>query len=354
MNDTIKTILLYPLSRLYALIVSTRNKLFDLDILHSVDTPLPTISIGNITVGGTGKTPHSEYIISLLQNDYKLAYLSRGYRRGSRGFQLSNEQSTSHQLGDEAQQIHKKFPNITVAVDSDRLNALRKIEKQTPTPDLVILDDAYQHRNIHPDLNILLIDYNRLTYNDDYLPLGRLRESYKNTDRADIIIITKCPTTIRPVDMLSVRVQIEPYPYQSLYFTNISHGTPEAIFGGVPLDMHDKQLLVVTGICQPQHMHEYIQQYTEHIITMNYPDHHIFTSEDIKKIENKFDTLEPENRAILITAKDRARLDTVFVPDKLKPYMYSIDIEINFIFNQQEKFDQQIKKFVKKRVKNRQ
>ena len=347
MNHTMKYILLKPLSVLYGIGIGLRNKLFDLGIYHSTKSDITTISVGNITVGGTGKTPHAEYILSLVSSKVNSAYLSRGYKRTTRGFRLADENSNASTIGDEAYQIKRKFPNITVAVDAKRHNALKKLSNSKNPPKLVVLDDAYQHRVLHPDLNILLIDYNRLTYQDEMLPLGELREPSSNTDRADIIIFTKCPNTLMPVDMLSTRTQIRPFPYQTLYYTTLTYSEPKGLFTNKKLDLCGKEIILVTGIAQPQHLHKHLEKYASLITALKYPDHHKFTTHDIKEIEHDFEKLNASNRAIITTEKDAARLISMNIPESIKNEIYTIGIEIEFLFNTKKDFDSQIEKFLR-------
>ena len=347
MNNTLKHILLKPLSILYGIGVGLRNKLFDLGLFHSTKSDLTTISVGNITVGGTGKTPHAEYILSLVSNRVNTAYLSRGYKRLTRGFRIADEKSNASTIGDEAFQIKLKFPNVIVAVDSNRHNALRKLHNSKNPPKVVVLDDAYQHRSLHPDLNILLIDFNRLTYQDNMLPLGELREPSDNTDRADIIIFTKCPSTIMPVDMLSTRTQIRPFPYQTLYYTTLTYEEPKGVFTDKKLELYGKEIILLTGIAQPQHLHKHLEKYVSLITALKYPDHHNFTSHDIKELEEDFEKLNANNRAIITTEKDAARLISMNLPAIIKENLYIIGIKVEFLFNAQKDFDTQIDKFLR-------
>ena len=347
MNNTLKYILLKPLSVLYSIGVGLRNKLFDLGIFHSHKCDLTTISVGNITVGGTGKTPHAEYLLEYLSKRVSTAYLSRGYKRSTTGFRIADEKSTASTIGDEAYQIYRKFENVTVAVDGNRINALKKLQQHKAEPKVVVLDDAYQHRKLHPDLNILLIDYNRLTYRDLMLPLGELRESSENTDRADIIIFTKCPDTMQPVDMLSTRTQINPFPYQTLYYTSLSYGEPKGLFTDKKIELYGKEVLLITGIAQPQHLHKHLEQYASLITALKYPDHHRFTSYDIQEIAEDYEGLANGNRVIITTEKDAARLISMEIPESIKNDIYTIGIEIEFLFNGKQNFNAQIDKFLR-------
>ena len=347
MNNTLKYILLKPLSVLYGIGVGLRNKLFDLGIFHSHKCDLTTISVGNITVGGTGKTPHAEYLLEYLSKRVSTAYLSRGYKRSTAGFKIADEKSTASTIGDEAYQIYRKFENVTVAVDGNRVNALKKLQQHKTEPKVVVLDDAYQHRKLHPDLNILLIDYNRLIYRDLMLPLGELRESSENTDRADIIIFTKCPSTMQPVDMLSTRTQINPFPYQTLYYTSLSYGEPKGLFTDKKIELYGKEVLLITGIAQPQHLHKHLEQYARLITALKYPDHHRFTSYDIQEIAEDYEGLANGNRVIITTEKDAARLISMEIPESIKNDIYTIGIEIEFLFNGKQNFNAQIDKFLR-------
>lgn len=345
MKSITRQLILFPAAWLYGLATKLRNRLYDLNLLHSADTSVTSISIGNITVGGTGKTPHAEYLIRLLAGRYHTAYLSRGYLRRSKGFILARPTATAAQIGDEAFQIYDKFPGITVAVDANRAHGIDQIKSAVPDTQIVILDDAYQHRSIHPDLNILLIDYNRPLHTDHMLPLGRLRESGCNTDRADIIIVTKCPQNMLPVDMLSFRVQINPYPYQSLYFSTLEYLPPRPLAGNEIPSLAGYDILVVTGIAQPQHLCDHLKTFSSNINHIAYPDHHYFSSYDITHISREFEKLTPGNRAIIITEKDRMRLDADTLPDNIRPHIYSIGINVKFLFGMEEKFDSEIQKF---------
>ena len=347
MNNTLRYILLKPLSMLYGIGIGLRNKLFDLGLFRSTKSDITTISVGNITVGGTGKTPHAEYILSLVSSKVNSAYLSRGYKRTTRGFRLADENSNASTIGDEAYQIKRKFPNITVAVDAKRHNALKKLSNSKNPPKLVVLDDAYQHRELHPDLNILLIDYNRLIYQDEMLPLGELREPSSNTDRADIIIFTKCPDTLKPVDRLSTRTQIRPFPYQTLYYTTLTYSNPKGLFTNKKLNLCGKEIILVTGVAQPQHLHKHLEKYASLITALKYPDHHKFTTQDIKEIINDFEKLNKSNRAIITTEKDAARLISMNIPESIKNDIYTVGIEIEFLFNKQKDFNAQIEKFLR-------
>ena len=216
-HNKIKKLLL-PLSALYGVVVWFRNKLFDWSILPSEEFSVPVICVGNITAGGTGKTPHVEYLIELLKKDYKVAVLSRGYKRKTSGFVLADTQSTVKTIGDEPLQIFKKFPDIIVAVDGNRRRGIKKLLNipEEKRPEIILLDDAFQHRYVKPFLSILLIDSNRLIYEDTLLPAGRLRESRAGKDRANMVVVTKCSPELKPIDFRLISKHLDLYPYQDL------------------------------------------------------------------------------------------------------------------------------------------
>ena len=216
---------LTPLSWLYGLGVGFRNHLFEIGILKSKSFDVPVISVGNITVGGSGKTPHVEYLIRLLQDKVKVAVLSRGYKRKSKGYVLANKQSTAREIGDEPYQIMKKFSDIYVAVDKNRCEGIERLtsDENTKNTDVILLDDAYQHRYVKPGINILLVDYHRLIIYDKLLPAGRLREPQSGKSRADIVIITKCPADLKPMEFRVLTKALDLFPYQKLFFTVLHH-----------------------------------------------------------------------------------------------------------------------------------
>lgn len=227
---------LLPLSWLYGLAVRVRNALFDLGVLKSESFDVPVISVGNITVGGTGKTPHVEYLIDLLRHKCRVAVLSRGYKRKTRGYVVADSTATARTIGDEPYQMKHKFPDVTVAVDRDRRHGIRRLteDKSADGIDVVLLDDAFQHRYVKPGINILLVDYHRLIIYDKLLPAGRLREQLSGKNRADIVIITKCPADLKPMEFRVITKAMDLYPYQHLYFTRLDYGELHPLAGGRP------------------------------------------------------------------------------------------------------------------------
>lgn len=335
---------LLPFSWLYGLVVSLRAKLFDLGVLKQEKYDIPIICVGNITVGGTGKTPHVEYLVNLLKSHYKVAVLSRGYKRKSKGFVMAHHDSTASQIGDEPLQIKAKFPDIIVAVDSDRRRGINHLLDLEPSrrPDIILLDDAYQHRYVKPSYSILLTDFNRLMVFDKLLPAGRLREPVHNADRANIILVTKCPPDITPLDQRIGLKDLHVYPYQCVFYTTFKYGDLKPVFDDVTDNisvskLKEKEVLIVTGIANPQPMYDYIKKHAKRYETIEYPDHYQFKNKDLQKIKSVFNNIQTTEKIIVVTEKDAVRLMQMKdVDPDLKKYMYYLPIEVSFV-NKNEK-----------------
>lgn len=344
---------LYPFSLLYGAITSVRNMLFDYRILNSVQFNIPIISVGNITVGGTGKTPHVEYLVKILKDHCKLATLSRGYLRKTKGFLIADNSSGSMDIGDEPKQIKRKFPGITVAVDGDRVNGVKQLVKSGN--DTIILDDAFQHRHIKPGLSVLLVDYNRNINSDHLLPYGRLRENASGKDRADIIIVSKTPESLKPIDRRLVSKNLKPKPYQKLYFSGLKYGRLKAVFSENILPPSDwnitsniYSIVLVTGIASSKQLFKYLEGFSEDIFHLDYPDHAIFTEKRIKKIISTFKTIKNKKKIIITTEKDAVKIRELNIPDTIiQKNMFYLPIEVFFIDEEQE-FKNQIIEYVKK------
>ncbi len=349
---------LIPLSWVYGLVVRSRNQLFEMGFLKSRAFKIPVISVGNITVGGAGKTPHVEYIIRQLSDKMKVAVLSRGYKRKTKGYVLATKDSTANEIGDEPYQMKKKFPDIHVAVDANRCEGIDIItsDKLTKDTDVILLDDAYQHRYVKPGVNILLIDYHRLIIHDKLLPAGRLREPQSEKNRADIVIITKCPAEMRPVEFRVLTKSLGLFPYQKLYFTTLKYGNLKPLYMGddKPLSCitPETNIVLLTGIASPQQMINDLSAYTKHITPLIYADHHRFKKKDIQRIN---DTLAatPEPRMVITTEKDNARLFGMSgLTDEVRRNIYMLPIEIEFLLGGQEEFNEKIIGYVRKNSRN--
>ena len=349
---------LLPLSWLYGIGVRLRNNLFNLGILKSRSFDIPIISVGNITVGGSGKTPHVEYLIKILKDNFKVAVLSRGYKRKSKGFVLSSKTTPMSMIGDEPYQMKKKFPDVYVAVDKDRCNGIERITtmNETKDTDVILLDDAYQHRYVKPGINILLVDYHRLLIYDKLLPAGRLREQKKKKKRADIVIITKCPKELKPMDFRVIRKAMNLYPYQSLFFSTLKYGNLKPAYCGEDrtLDSIRKEdnILLLTGIASPKQILIDLQPYTDNIKSMSFPDHHQFTQKDIEDINKTFAEM-PSPKIILTTEKDNTRLFGMEgLSDDVRHNMFILPVEIELMLNQEEEFNEKIIGYVRKNSRN--
>ncbi len=335
------------------MITGLRNELFNLRLLASKEFDLPIISIGNITVGGTGKTPHTEYIAELLKSKFKVAILSRGYKRKTRGFYLVETTSTVREVGDEPLQIKLKFSESIVAVDANRVMGINRLIALPKPPGVILLDDAFQHQYVSPGINILLTDYNRLITKDSLLPYGRLRESASNKSRATIIIVTKCPAEIKPIEERIIIKELDIRPYQNLYFSRIVYGDLLPVFreeaARPTLELVEGiTVLMVTGIVNPSPLKNYIMQRSHDIHEMSFPDHHLFTSKDMDRIRAKFDSFANRNKIIITTEKDMVRFrDLQSVPDLIRQSSYFIPVCIRFLNNAGKEFDRKILSYVK-------
>jgi len=350
---------LLPIAHLYGMGVKLRNSLFDWNILKSKSFSLPIICVGNLTVGGTGKTPQIEYLVRLLQkHNLHVAILSRGYRRKTKGFVLATTSSTSQDIGDEPCQMKTKFPDIVVAVDEDRCRGVERLIKlNEPKIDVILLDDAYQHRHIKAGLNILLTDYNRIFTDDLLLPAGSLREPIREKERAHLVVVTKCPNSIKPIDFNILGKKINLYPYQGLFFSQIEYGNlyplfPELAGNNQVAEMADSVLLV-TGIAAPALMKEQLSKQYGHLEHLSFPDHHSYKKKDIQYIESHFKEMEGEKKIIITTEKDGARLlHDHDMSDELKALVYVLPISMSYLQNREETFNQQILSYVRTNKRN--
>ncbi|HZK03230.1 MAG TPA: tetraacyldisaccharide 4'-kinase [Bacteroidaceae bacterium] len=348
---------LLPASWIFGFITTLRNWWYDKELLKSVRFNFPVISIGNITVGGTGKTPHTEYLIRLLKEYYRIAVLSRGYKRYSKGFILADTNTDQTMIGDEPFQIKQKFPDITVAVHEDRVKGIQELGRYE-IPDVILLDDAYQHRKVKPSLNILLIDYNRIIFEDTMLPAGRLREPARFKDRADIIIYTKCPKNLSPMDLRILIKKTDPFPYQKLYFSTLKYSSlkplcNETSNNTIPLKNLNQEtsVLLVSGIASPESIEMELKKWTCKIIKMSYKDHHWYTNSDILDILKRFEQIKTDNKIIVTTEKDAVKLKNAGSDRDFLEKVFVLPVYVDFI-KDKDKFKKQIIGHIKK-FKNR-
>jgi tetraacyldisaccharide 4'-kinase len=353
-------LLLYPFSAIYGLIVSIRNFLYDYKIFKSTEFEIPVISIGNITVGGTGKTPHTEYMVELLRKQFIVTTISRGYKRKSKGFHEVKVDSLATNVGDEPLQIKSKFKDIQVIVDEKRVHAIKIIQKQevSQLPDIIILDDGFQHRSVSAGINILLIDFNRPIDKDTLMPAGRLRESKWQMRRANVIIYTKCPQEISPITRRILMKDVNLRPYQNLFFTTMVYQPltpvfPEEAIPTPGLASDKVSVLLVTGIANPEHLHKYLGNFSEDIALLKFPDHHNFNASNIQQIEQKFIGIEAENKIIITTEKDSMRLKDMDLSPALKTHLFYIPLKIKFLHSEGKNFDEKIVTYVRENKSNR-
>ncbi|OJU54165.1 MAG: tetraacyldisaccharide 4'-kinase [Bacteroidales bacterium 45-6] len=354
-NQHIKTSLL-PFSWLYGLVVSVRNKLFDWNIFKQKQYPeVSVICVGNLTVGGTGKTPHIEYLVELLKPRYKVAVLSRGYKRQSSGFILADEQSSCMEIGDEPFQIKRKYPEIMVAVDKNRQNGIERLMKlpENIRPEVILLDDGFQHRWVKPSYTIVLSDYNRPIYEDTLLPAGRLRETIGSLTRANIVLVTKCPKDMKPIDMRIASNSFKLFPYQSLMFTTTTYGQLTPLDGNCKAlalpELVGKEVLLVTGIASPDPLVKKLSEFSTKVKHLAFADHHNFIENDLETIAEQFSELTENKRMIVVTEKDAVRLSSLNLPEEIKPFIYYIPIKVVFL-NEEENllFNKKILNHVRK------
>ena len=332
---------LLPITLFYGLVVFFRNMLFEYGIFSSKEYSVPIISVGNLCAGGGGKSPLVEYILRLIDNRYKLAVLSRGYGRDSKGFQWVTNKSFVKDVGDESLQISRKFPKINVAVSESRNKGIQEIIYKEC--DLILLDDAYQHRWVKPGLNILLTTYDNLFINDNLLPYGKLRESKKNFRRADIIVVTKTPYPLLPLDEFRLKEQISPLFNQKLYYSYLEYLEPVSLYTKKSVSIEGKEVILMTAIASADLLKEYVDSKANVIKHFEFKDHYNFKKKDIKKIIDSYNKIDSQEKLILTTEKDATRL--VLFENHFK----GIDIiylPIEFRFQGKTNFNELILKYV--------
>ncbi len=331
--------LLAPVSWIYAIVLYIRHKLYDWGILKSRSFSVPTICIGNLALGGTGKTPHTEYLIRMLRDKVNVAVLSRGYRRKSKGFILADENSTHEQIGDEPLQYRLKFNDITIAVDEDRCDGISKLMHLENHPDVVLLDDAFQHRKIRLGLNVLLTEYYNLYKNDMLVPAGHLRDIKTAADRADIIIVTKSPRVLLPYDKRNVINVINAKPYQKIFFTYIDFQPLKPVNEKAKnINFEDiKSVYLFCGIANPYTLEDYLKRKFNTLIINYFSDHHSYNDSDIDEIISGYDSVIGKNKMIVTTEKDLMRITNSSYLNRFNNIpLFVIPIEVRFNDNKEE------------------
>ena len=340
-------IFLFPFSLLYGLVVVARNYLFDKNIIKSVSFNLPIISVGNLSVGGTGKSPMVEYLLSFLKDQYKVATLSRGYKRETKGYMLANPQTTALEIGDEPMQFHRKFPEVEVAVGEERIEAIPHLLQDKPETEVIILDDAFQHRSVAAGLNILLTQYHDLFTRDFFLPTGNLRDQPSSYKRADVIVVTKCPFNLSDKERAEIKKEIKPLARQKVFFTTIEYGDPYHIITGAERQITaDDEVLLVCGIANPAPLKNYITGTAKTYNELSFADHHNFSIDDTREIKKKYLDIASDDKMIITTEKDAVRL-IKFEEELISLPVYVLPVQHKFLFREGIQFDDIVNTFIK-------
>ncbi len=355
-NRLLAALLLYPISRIYGLGVAIRNRMFEYGILKQTSFDVPVVVVGNLAMGGTGKTPHVEYIVEALMGRYNIGVLSRGYRRHTKGFVLATPQSRPEDIGDESYQIYRKFgPDVTVAVCEKRVDGINKMLEINPKINMIILDDAFQHRYVKPAVSVVLTEFNRPVFTDSLLPYGRLRETRAALNRADIVIATKCRPGMEQLEYSIFGEKLNLFPFQKLFFSRFNYGHFVPVFPDVVENIPavdtikpGTHVLVVTGVANPRPFSRYLRRNKMKVKMMCFPDHHNFSSSDMASIKAKFDALPPGDKFIATTEKDAVRLfNNPYFPHALKPYIFYVPIKVDFIDRGENEFIPTLEKTIR-------
>ncbi len=344
-------LLLYPLALIYGAIVWVRNRMYDTGMSSFIKFAPPVIAIGNLSTGGTGKTPHVEYLIKLLQDRYRVATMSRGYKRSTQGFLMADAQTNALRIGDEPMQYHLKFPEAIVSVAEERITGIPQLLAKRPDIDVILLDDAYQHRSVKAGRNILITDYTKPFYKDYVLPFGTLREGRSSYKRADFIIISKCPPQLSLQEAQNIELQINKKEYQNIYFSSILYEKPYNFFTNTPVDLAGTNIVLVTGIARPEPLTEHLKGIATDVHNLSYPDHHYFGSQDLEEIKSAYDNWQVGNKVIATTEKDAARLHLHL--EKIQAWnipVVVIPISMSILFGKEQEFNNKIEAYVEQTI----
>lgn len=359
-NAFISNLLLLPLSKLYGAGVWMRNLMFKWHILKQRTFPVPVVVVGNIAAGGTGKTPHVEYIIDLLKFKYRIGMISRGYKRHTKGFVLATRRSTPLDIGDEPYQIYQKFGrDISVAVCEDRCTGIDELLRIDPKINLIVLDDAFQHRYVKPTVSILLTDFNHPMFEDKLLPLGRLREPMSAIYRADMVVVTKCPERLKAIEYRIFKNNLKLFPYQGLFFSSFEYAPLKPLFPDEAarppylawLNENDV-ILAVSGIANPRPFIRHLRRHQAKVKVKQFPDHHNFTRRDLEQLLRRVNELEGERKLLITTEKDAVRLiNNPYFPQELKECSYYLPINVRFDPHNVDSFDEELQKALSDSIK---
>ena len=341
----VKGIIVYPFSILYGIITLFRNILFDIGILRERKHNVKVISVGNLTLGGTGKTPHVEYLIRLLREDYKIAVLSRGYGRKTKGFIQADTDSDSNSIGDEPSQYNHKFKDIIVAVDESRNRGVEKLLSQNDDIDVVILDDAFQHRWIKPDLSILLTDYHNMYHKDHVFPSGQLREFRCGANRADIVIVTKTSVVLSPIVRRQISDELNLKTYQKLLFSKTVYEhfvcwNDHSVLTEIP---QVYTYILFSGIANSEPLQDFLKRYCTELVVISFPDHHNYTEKDLQMIVKAYNDQFTQKKILITTEKDAQRLDACQNKEILRDLpLYYVPIHVQFHHQDEEELNHSI------------
>lgn len=358
-NKYISNLILLPLSKLYGFGVWLRALLYKWNILKRKSFDIPIVVVGNLAVGGTGKTPHTEYIAGLLRNDCNPAILSRGYKRKTRGFVIADEHSTPADIGDEPYQMYHKFNRtIPVAVCENRVIGIERLRQIDPSINLILLDDAFQHRAVKPDVSVVLTEFKRPAFYDTLLPHGRLREPMSAIYGADIVVVSKCPDELRPLDFRLFKKNLNLFPTQKLVFSRYKYGNPVPLFPSKAIEApcleyltRQDAVLIVCGIANPHPFVRYIKKFNMTVKLKTFADHHNFTRRDMEIIQSRFEALDARHKYLITTEKDAVRLmNNPYYPHELKPYTFYIPISVTFDDNVPDNFDESLRRLIAAKV----
>ncbi len=341
-SKIISFLLLYPVSKIYSWVMAIRNAMFERGMLKQTSFDIPVIVVGNIAMGGSGKTPHTEYIVNALKDHYRIGVLSRGYKRKTHGFVLATPDSHVADIGDEPYQIYHKFRDsgVMVAVCEDRVKGIEEMRRLKPDLNLIVLDDAFQHRYVKPGVSVVLMEYNRPPYQDHMLPYGRLREPMSALNRADVVIVTKCPEDLKPMEARIYRTNLNLFPYQKLFFSSYEYLPIKPVFAdsvksGNYMSLErltgKDSILAVSGVANPRPFIRRLRRFAAKVRIKRYADHHNFTHSDMDSILDKFTSMSGREKIIVTTEKDAVRLrNNPYFPPELRSRTYYMPIRVSF------------------------
>lgn len=349
LDNIIVKLILAPLSLLYGLGIGIRNSFYNSGLIRSVKFNLPVISVGNLSVGGAGKTPHIEYLLHLLHEYIEVGTLSRGYKRNTTGYLDVEAEHSASEVGDEPLQFRRKFPDIAVTVCENRAYGIPQMVGRHPGLQAILLDDAFQHRAVIPGLNIMLTEYNRPFFKDFLLPSGRLREWRSAYRRADVLIVSKCPPDLTLEQKHDMIDQLKPLAHQQVFFTHYTYSDPYYIFnsGYKKILDQDTDLQLLSAIAGTDYLMNYLNPRVATVTSQEYVDHHNFSEDDLREIRAQFIRIQSPNKIILTTEKDAMRLEAhrEFIQKEDLP-IFVLPIKVEFLFNEGPKFDQMIQNYL--------